>query len=222
MAYIRQYQDSDKDAVVHIFRETASAELIKAGDPVLHYASYLWCRPYLMLEPATCYVVDDGRGRGRAVGYILGVPDTHAFVEKYRATYIPYLRTQGLENPGTDESTEWKDNLPNALRRIMFNPDGMLHKEYPQLMEFWPAHLHIDVLPKYQKQGYGRLLIEAFCRTAQEQGVKGLHLLMAVSNEEAGKFYSRIGFSRFPYVVDNGASGEDGRDSNTIWLVKTL
>ncbi|KIV82103.1 hypothetical protein PV11_04234 [Exophiala sideris] len=220
MAYIRQYRDSDMDAMVHIFRETAAPDLIKAGDPVLHYASFLWCRPYLMLEPATCYVVDDGEGL--AVGYILGGPDTPTFVEKYKQEYIPYLKSQGLEKPGPDESIEWKDNLSNALRRLMFNPDGMLHQEFPQLMELWPAHLHIDVLPEYQKHGYGRLLIETFCRTAQKQGAKGVHLLMAASNEEAGKFYTRIGFSRFPCKVDNGSSGEDGRDQNTIWLVKTV
>jgi len=156
------------------------------------------------------------------VGYILGVPNTPAFVQKYKDEYVPYLKTQGLEKPGPNESVEWKNNLPNALRRIMFNPDGMLHHEFPQLMELWPAHLHIDVLPEYQKQGCGRLLIEEFCRIAQKQGAKGVHLLMEASNEEAGKFYTRIGFSRFPYVVDNGASGEDGRDQISIWLVKTL
>jgi GNAT superfamily N-acetyltransferase len=202
------------------FRQTAAPELIKAGDPVLHYASYVWCRPYLILEPATCYVVDDGEGR--AVGYILGVPDTPAFVKKYKASYIPYLSSQGLEKPGPEQSVEWNDNLPNALRRLMFDPDGMLHQDFPQLTGSWPAHLHIDVLPVYQKLGYGRLLVESFCNAAQKQGAKGVHLIMAAANEEAGKFYTRIGFTRFPYVLDNGISGENGRDRSSIWLTKTL
>lgn len=173
-----------------------------------------------MLEPATCYVLDDGEGR--AVGYILGVPDTPTFVKKYNDNYIPYLTSQGFEKPGPNDSVEWNDNLPNALRRLMFEPDLMLHQDFPQLIESWPAHLHIDILPKYQKLGYGRLLVEAFCKAAQKQGAKGVHLIMAAANEEAGKFYTRIGFTRFPYVLDHGISGEDGRDQGSIWLIKAL
>ena len=173
-----------------------------------------------MLQPESCFVLDDGNGQ--AVGYLLGVPNTAAFVHKYKEEYLPYLQSQSFEKPGPDEPTAWKENLPNALRQIMFNPEGMLHREHPQLMEQWPAHLHIDVLPSNQKQGWGRRLIQQFCNMAKEQGAKGVHLLMAANNADAGKFYPRVGFSRFPYVLDSGASGEDGRDANTIWMVKTL
>ncbi|OAP65379.1 hypothetical protein AYL99_01351 [Fonsecaea erecta] len=220
MAFIRAYRESDKDAMIHIFRETAAPDLRNAGDPVLHYASFLWCRPYLMLEPETCFVLDDGNGL--AVGYLLGVPDTASFVQKYDDSYIPYLQSQGFEQPRPDEQTGWSENLPNALRQIMFTPHAMLHAQYPQLMEQWPAHMHIDILIPYQKQGWGRRLIEEFCGVAKEQGARGLHLLMAAANEDAGKFYPRVGFSRFPYVIDNGVSGEKGRDSGTIWFVKSL
>ncbi|KAH0845776.1 hypothetical protein AYO21_11089 [Fonsecaea monophora] len=220
MAFIRVYQESDKDAMIHIFRDTAAPDLRDAGDPVLHYASFLWCRPYLMLEPETCFVLDDGNGV--AVGYLLGVPDTASFVQKYEETYIPHMQSQGLEKPGPDEPTSWNENLPNALREIMFNPRTMLHEQYPQLMEQWPAHIHIDILTPFQKQGWGRRLIEQFCGAAKERSVKGLHLLMAAANEDAGRFYPRVGFSRFPYVIDNGVSGEEGRDSGTIWFVKSL
>lgn len=173
-----------------------------------------------MLSPATCLVLDDGDGH--AVGYLLGIPDTLSFVKSYRETYIPYLKTEGLEKPGPGEPTEWNENLPNALRKLMYSPEGMLHENYPQLMEEWPAHMHIDILPEFQKRGYGRQLIEAFCRLAKGRGAKGVHLLMAASNVDAGKFYGRTGFTRFPCVLDNGVSGEEGRDQNTIWFVKSL
>lgn len=173
-----------------------------------------------MLVPESCFVLDDGTGK--AVGYLLGVPDTVAFVEKYKQEYIPYLRSEGFEKPGPDEITEWNKNLPNALRQIMFNPEGMLHVEHPRLMQQWPAHLHIDVLSTHQHQGWGRKLIDSFCTVAKDQGAKGVHLLMAAANENAGKFYARVGFSRFPAVLDNGASGEEGHDGNTIWQVKSL
>jgi GNAT superfamily N-acetyltransferase len=173
-----------------------------------------------MLQPNTCYVLDDGNGR--AVGYILGVSDTPSFVQKWKEWYIPYLQSQGLERPGSGEPTWWKKNLPNALRQMMHDPEAMLHQNQPQLMKEWPAHLHIDVLPPFQRRGYGRQLVERFFQAAREEGVQGVHLLMAASNTEAGHFYTRMGFERFPQVLDNGVSSEKGRDKNTIWLVKTL
>ncbi|EXJ88959.1 hypothetical protein A1O3_02023 [Capronia epimyces CBS 606.96] len=214
--FIRLYQDSDQDAMVHIFRETAAPDLRDAADPVLHYASYIWCRPYLMLQPDACLVLDDGTGH--AVGYLLGVPHTPSFVERYERTYIPFLQTLGLDKPEPGHPTD----LPNALRQIMFTPRGMLHDEHPELLRQWPAHLHIDILPPFQKHGYGRQLMEQFCERASASGARGVHLLMAASNEQAGKFYDRLGFLRFPAVLDDGASGEKGRDPDTIWLVKNL
>jgi len=220
MAFIRMYQDADKDAMIHIFRETCAPDLIAAGDTVLHYASFLWCRPYFMLVPKSCFVVDDGTGK--AVGYLLGVPDTVAFVQKYKEEYIPYLKAEGFEKPRPDEPTGWNENLPNALRQIMFNPEGMLHAKYPQMIGHWPAHLHIDLLDSHQRQGWGRQLIDRFCKLAKSEGATGIHLGMVAANENANKFYGRVGFARFPFVLDNGASGEEGRDGNTIWLVKPL
>jgi GNAT superfamily N-acetyltransferase len=127
-----------------------------------------------------------------------------------------------MEKPEPNEPVGWNENLPNALRHIMYNPQGMLHEEWPQLMESWPAHLHIDILPEFQRKGYGRQLIDMFCDSARKQGAKGVHLGMAAANDEAGKFYARLGFTRFPVVLDNGVSGEQVRTQNTIWLVKSL
>lgn len=173
-----------------------------------------------MLGPDTCLVLDDGSGR--AVGYLLGVPDTRSFVQDWKSTYIPYLQSQGFKPPGPDESTGWTENLPNALRKIMFSPDILLHQEYPELLQQWPAHLHIGILPSYQKQGYGRQLIEGFCQRASDKGVRGVHLGMVASNDGAGHFYCRMGFRRFPRVLDSGTSGEQGRNQSTIWFVRDL
>jgi hypothetical protein len=35
-------------------------------------------------------------------------------------------------------------------------------------------------------------------------------------------FYERMGFRRFPFVLDGGVSGEEGRHPGGIWLVKNL
>ena len=194
--------------------------MIAGGEPALHFSSFNWCRPYLLLQPQNCFVLDDGNGR--PVGYIIGVPDTKAYVQQYRKIYIPYLDTEGVHRPGPDESTEWKENLPNALKNIAHSPEGMLQKQWPDLLEQYPAHLHIDLLPSHQRRGFGRKMIDHFWKHLAQQGAKGLHLGMVATNEAAGKFYDRIGFGRYQQVLDDGESGELGRKDNTIIRVKKL
>lgn len=187
----------------------------------MDYSSYIWCHPYLRMEPEHCFVVDDGHGL--AVGYLLGTPNTRSFVETYIQSYIPYLSSLGLHRPGPDEPTGWTENLPNALKVIMHCPEHLLHEDYPELLERCPAHIHIDLLPAYQRQGYGRELIETFCAAVKAKAATGVHLTMAGDNVEAGKFYTRVGFKRFPQVLDGGMSGEEGRDKNgNIWQVRLL
>lgn len=187
---------------------------------VLYLASHIWCRPYLMLQPETCWVLDDDYGN--AVGYLLGVMDTQAFVQKYKDKYVPYLISKGLEEPGADETSDWGTNLPNALKKIMHHPEGSLHPEAPELIKNYPGHLHIDVSSSHQRQGYGRQLICTLERRAKEMQTPGIHLIMTAANQEGKVFYPKVGFMRFPQILDDGKSGEEGRDENTIWFVKTL
>ena len=173
-----------------------------------------------MLEPQYCFVVDNGEGR--AVGYVIGTPNTVNFVKKYREVYVPYLQAEELHPPGPDEPSGWNENLPNALRFVMHSPENLLHEDEPQLLEDYPAHMHIDILSNYQRQGLGRKLIETFSAAVRNEGANGLHLLMAQANVEAGRFYGRTGWQRYPKVLDGGLSGEEGVKDNTTWLVRRL
>lgn len=202
------------------FAETAAADLRAGGDEILFLSSHIWCRPYLLLVPDTCFVVDDDQGN--AVGYLLGVVDTAEFVRRYEQRYIPYLIAKGLKPPAPEEDRTWDGNLANALRHIMHHPEDSLHPEAPDLLASYPAHIHIDLLPSHQRKGFGRQLIDHFIDIAKHQGANGLHLLMAASNEDGSRFYPKVGFTRFPHVLDDGASGEEGRDKSTIWFVRPL
>jgi GNAT superfamily N-acetyltransferase len=173
-----------------------------------------------MLEPGHCFVVDNGEGR--AVGYIIGTADTSNFVKKYREIYIPYLETEGLHPPAPDEPFGWNENLPNALRFIMHSPENLLHEDEPQLLLEFPAHLHIDILPEFHKRGLGRKLIDTFDKEVKKEGAQGLHLVMAVANVEAAKFYQHTGWQRYPKVLDSGFSGEEGVKDNTAWMIKRI
>ena len=165
--------------------------------------------------------MDDGQGK--AVGYILGVPDTKSFVHRYKDQYIPWLEQKGNQRGDPDKPADWERHMENALRFIAYSPDNMLHEDFPALLQRYPAHLHIDILPEWQRHGFGRRLIDELCLNLQQHQVSGVHLIMAGANVDAGKFYARVGFRRFDLVLDDGKSGEVGRDKNDgIWLVRRL
>lgn len=54
--------------------------------------------------------------------------------------------------------------------------------------------------------------------------VKGVHLVMAGDNVGAGAFYRKLGFGRFPVVLDGGKSGELGKEAGNgdTWLVREV
>ena len=73
----------------------------------------------------------------------------------------------------------------------------------------YPAHLHIDLLPELQGQGFGRRLIDTLVAALRERGVRGLHLAADVRNTSAAAFYERTGFSRIPSHADVVAFGRE-------------
>ena len=86
-AVIRPYRESDHAAVYDVCVRTADV----GGDARGKYHSDdlmpdLFAGPYVFLEPDFAFVLDDGQ---RAVGYVIGTPDTAAFARAYRARWIP-------------------------------------------------------------------------------------------------------------------------------------
>jgi len=86
---IRPYRETDHAAVYDVCVRTADA----GGDARGKYHSDdlmpdLFAGPYVFLEPEFAFVLDDGQ---RAVGYVIGTPDTAAFARAYRERWIPRL-----------------------------------------------------------------------------------------------------------------------------------
>ena len=109
-----------------------------------------------------------------------------------------------------------------ALQYLVHHPEEQVHREIPLLMQDYPAHLHIDILPEFQGKGYGRSLMTTFLEKLRDQGVKGVHLIMGKDNAGAGMFYQKMGFRRLPVVLDGGESGEEGIDKTCIWWCMKL
>lgn len=185
MVEIRPYEPRDYDAISHICTVTAEA----GGDATGFYVSDdlmpdVFARPYVTLEPDLAFVVEDDQGVG---GYILGVADTAGFVRRFRDEWMPRLEARYEHT----QPVLTKDDL---IRHLGFWPERMLIPE----LEHYPAHLHIDLLPRLQGQGRGRELITVLQDALRERGVPGLHLSMDAANTAARAFYDRLGFAELP------------------------
>lgn len=207
------------------FTVTASPSLQEAGQPTLHYTSYLWCRPYLELQPSTSFVLDDGTGR--AIGYLLGCPNTQRFAAQIQELFLPSLdaaRDVPPPTPGSHE-VQFADDPALWAQHELYNnlSASLVNSDAPELLKHYPAHLHIDILPSHQGKGYGPKLLQAWENEMRELGVRGCHLGMDPANRGAGRFYERQGWRLFEEVVAGSSSGEKGREaSGGVILVKKV
>ncbi|EME79895.1 uncharacterized protein MYCFIDRAFT_64416 [Pseudocercospora fijiensis CIRAD86] len=157
---------------------------------LLTLGSYLWCRPYLTLSPPKSFVLDSGSGK--AVGYCIATSNTRSFARNWRKEYLASLTSSKDEHDP-----------------IIFSSPS----------EAFPGHLHIDILPEFQGQGWGGKIIEKLLGTLKEEGCVGVHMGVVASNHRALGFYERLGFER---CKDVSESGEVGRKGGAVIMVKEL
>lgn len=200
-ATIRPYRPGDRDAVYDICVRTAH----EGGDsrdvyPDQQLMPSIFAGPYVELEPELAFVVDDGE---RAVGYIVGTADTAAFVEAYRTRWLPTL-VERYPAPTAAPRTPTEQMIT-----LMHLPERMI---VPELADY-PAHLHIDLLPAYQRAGHGRSLMRTFLAALRAAGVPAVHLGMVPTNTAARAFYDRLGFHPIA-VPDPGGVTYLGRSTD--------
>ena len=178
---IRRARPSDSDALFDICLKTADSGNDASAlysDPRL--PGYLWAAAYGALEPDFAFLLVDG---DEVLGYVIATPDTAAFVKRLETDWWPEVRRK---------LADFVPKLPGdaeVLKRIA-NPEG--HE--PLLDADYPAHLHINLLPKVQSGGWGRRMIETELDALRAAGVRGVHLGVSPTNERAKGFYKHIGF----------------------------
>ncbi|MEU3858750.1 GNAT family N-acetyltransferase [Streptomyces sp. NPDC028722] len=189
---IRPCRPADREAMADVCVRTAH----NGGDSRAIYPDprlmpALFAEPYVHFDPDLAFVLDDGTGR--AVGYIVGTADTGRFVSDFRKTWIPRLAGRYPE-PTAPPRTPTEEMV-----HLLHRPERML---VPELAGY-PAHLHIDLLPDWQRRGYGRQLLHTFLAALRGRGVRAVHLGMVTANTAARAFYDRLGFHMIP-VADAG------------------
>ena len=179
--HIRRAEPRDRDALYEICLLTADS----GADATALYSDrklpgYIWAAPYGELEPDFAFVLADG---DKAVGYVIGAPDTAAFEARLERDWWPMVRRAVA---GVRPKAKLDEG---ALSRIA-KPETHL----AWLAEDYPAHLHINLLPVAQSGGWGRRLIDTELDALRRAGVRGVHLGVSPTNERAKGFYSHVGF----------------------------
>ena len=197
MPHIRPFRPGDEAAVAEICLRTADAGADATG---IFDDDAIWAEvfvlPYVHRHPDLAFVVETDDGR--VAGYIVSAPDTGAFEQWFHDEWWP---ERGARWPRPDvERTRQDGTLIYAYsRRRAAEPYG----------DTYPAHLHIDLLPELQGQGWGRRLIEILIERLRERGVPGLHLTASTDNAGALAFYPRVGFTPLPSHPGVQAFGRD-------------
>lgn len=138
----------------------------------------LYCDYYLDNEPEFCYVAateDDV-----PVGYVLCAANLDEYHDQMENSYLPLTRKL--------DSGMYYEAM--AQQKI--------ESRYTKLG--YTAHIHIDILPEYQRQGVGTELIAALTQKLKETFVEGMFLICSLKNKGAREFYEKLGFEDIDYI----------------------
>ena len=175
----------------------------------------------MSLTPSTCFVLDDGNGR--AVGYCIGTADTASFAERWREEFAPGVDSKHVPKPDVKTGDVLMEKEESkGFGRAFHRAECSALQAWPEELERYPAHMHIDILPEFQRKGWGSMLINALFDALRSQGAIGIHLGMARSNTGGRSFYEKIGFQPCSLVLDGGERGETGVEDEVLTMVKAL
>lgn len=209
MPGIRPYRPGDEPELAAVCLKTAAAGSDATG---LLEDDDLWATlfvlPYVSYAPELAFVVETDDGR--VAGYLVAAADTDGFEAWFRGEWWPRFRGRWPEPGPEPEPAGGLDfdfgggaGAQAALLRYAYGRGGVGSVYAAE----YPAHLHIDLLPELQRQGWGGRLMDSVTGRLREAGVGGLHVMALEDNAAALRFYERLGFSelgREPGVVALG------------------
>lgn len=194
---IRPARPGDEGAARVICLKTgdhgADAEALYPDDP--DALARVYVEPYLAFEPELAVVVEDAGG---VCGYALAALDSRAFYARYETHWRPALCAR-FPAPAGDESA-WTP--AQRVHHVYHHPEYVCPEPY----ERYPSHLHIDLLPRAQGRGCGRLMMTRVMGALRERGSAGVHLGVSTLNHRAQAFYRHLGFSALVQI----GPGRDG------------
>lgn len=194
---------------------------------------YVFALPYIKLHPEYCWVVADKEDKAvgyivavpDSAEYLRRIKGE--YFPLFEAKYLPKLEDSnpGLFDRPAPAGTTCLDapmSPGNEIERIggdgggpeevaaglikrFWAPDeSILHSTWPALLKEYPCHLHIDILPEFAGQQFGRKLMDHLKEKLKARKVGGIHLIKSGNGPTAAgteKFYNKMGFKRYPFKM---------------------
>ena len=166
---IRKYIPSDKPRLRYICKETAGG-IFKHSEKTLEAAAIIYNDYFTENENDNIFVLADDNDN--AVGYIICSSDYSKFMKLNSSVYLKRV-------------IKASPVLSSALIGYMLCLKCIKNKS---------VHLHMDILPEYQRKGWGTKLIDELCVRLKSKGINTLSVC-CVSRSSAGyKMYTKYGF----------------------------
>ena len=183
MVQLRPYRPGDLDALYEICLVTGDAG---KDATALHNdrkaIGHLYSAPYGVIEPEHVFVAEDEQG---VAGYVVGAHDTDAFDARLKREWWPALREHYARVAEADLTAADRLRIA-AIREPGSNPADIVAR--------YPAHIHMNLLPRLRGQRIGTGLLRLWIEQAKEAGVSGIHLGASATNTGGIAFWTRSGF----------------------------
>lgn len=167
---IRNYEEKDKEFVRFVCLNCD--EPFNSSEKSKNFFLSVYCDYYIEHEPDNCFVVADENDV--AVGYIISTED----FDKFKVCFLEEYYTRLDENDFLERQSAIESFLPQ--------------EEYKN---DYPAHFHIDIMPDFQRMGFGSQLIDTLVEHLKQKNIKGLMLTVWNQNEKGCNFYIKYGFT---------------------------
>ena len=171
MLTIRPFQPKDDENVRRVCLHTKPEDPTPQLDPNRAASLATFCGYYIECEPQNCFVAADENDE--AIGCIWCAEDYWRYYKRFKAQYLSGMKSLSLGKRLNYAGAAWSPRF--------------FAKKYP-------AHLHIDVLDAYQRQGLGSRLMDALTAHLRAKGIPGVMLVVSARNEKGMNFYHKYGF----------------------------
>lgn len=173
---VRKYRSTDKEDLKYICRSTATPSHHKSMDCVtIMYNDY-----YTEKEPENIFVL--ANKFDKAVGYII-----------CSTNYDKWLNA--MQNEYMDKLIEIDKSEAETLKKnVIFNHETVKERS---------NHFHIDILPNYQRHGYGHKLIEKLCDKLKQDNINYISVVRIKKNSGSYNLCIQEGF----YVMKDYGDG---------------
>jgi GNAT superfamily N-acetyltransferase len=201
MPSIRLFEPPDLEACYAISLATG----LEGGDASHLYRDpkmmgHIYVAPYALQEPALALVVEDGDG---VAGFAVGTTDTASWEARLERAWWPALRARYADSADIAPA----DRTPDQRRAFLIHHPA---KTPAAVAEKYPAHLHMNLLPRVQRRGVGSTLLETWLERAASVGAHDLHVGVNRGNGGAIRFWASRRFKALtvPSHVDE----------RTLWM----